>query len=75
MYFHHIQIFLPQEYKFVTIYSFLLNKISYCRLMFFKNSDLVICIWTSGYRYETIAKNIISLHNILQVKHGEMLLQ
>ena len=27
------------------------------------NGALVIHIWTSGYRYETIAKNIISIHN------------
>ena len=39
------------------------------------NGALVIYIWTSGYRYETIAKNIISIHNILQGNHGEMLLQ
>ena len=39
------------------------------------NGAFVIYIWTSGYRYETIAKNIISIHNILQGKHGEMLLQ
>ena len=32
-------------------------------IIFFKNSDLVIYIWTSGYRYETIAKNIISILN------------
>ena len=33
------------------------------------NSSLVIYIWTSGYRYVTIAKNIISIHNIIQGKH------
>ena len=37
-------------------------------------SALVVYIWTSGYRYETITEPIISIHNILQGKHGEMLL-
>ena len=39
------------------------------------NSTLVIYIGASGYRYETLAEDIISIHNIIQGKHGEMLLQ